>query len=257
MSRPRTTERQGSPAGTLARHRARNALHDLILSGEYRPGQRLVQLELAQRLGVAQSVIRESLLELQFCGLVDAVDNLGMFVSELDARRLLSAYQIREMFEGLAARLCCERASRADVRELSELVQRVYELARQGDLEAMSNADQQFHFRMIQMSGNEMLIKLTEGYRVLGMFVRANRNHRDVRKEHLEIIEAIETNQPQDAEQLARRHARAAREAIERQIAEGTFIPHCVIPTTDGKPSAKAPKRSRIQGKKPSKGKSK
>ena len=257
MSTTRPPDRHGPPAGTLARHRVRDALQDLILSGEYQPGQRLIQLELAQRFGVAQSVIRESLLELQFCGLVEAVDNLGMFVSGLDAQVLIGAYQIREMFEGLAARLCCERASRADVRELAELAQRVYDLTQEGDMEAMSEADQRFHFRIVQVSGNELLAKLTEGYRVLGMFVRANRPYQDVRKEHLAIVRAIEANRADEAERLARRHAQAARQAIEHQINQGTFVPHCITPTAKDRPSAKAAGRPRTRKTSRTKGKTK
>lgn len=81
----------------LTRHRVRDGIQHLILSGKYRAGQRLVQQELAARFGVAQSVVRESLLELQFCGLVRAVDNLGMLVSGLDAASALQAYEIREV----------------------------------------------------------------------------------------------------------------------------------------------------------------
>ncbi len=241
MSRLSLTNSDGAGV-TLARHRVRDAVQRLILSGEFQPGQRLVQQELAQRFGVAQSVVRESLLELQFCGLVEAVDNLGMFVSELDLRTLLAAYEIREMFEGLAARLCCERASRADLRELVDLSKQNYDLARQEKLEEMAELDRQFHSRMVSASQNPLVARLTEGYRVLGMFVRANRPPRQIRDEHLEIVAAIEANRPAEAERLARRHVRAARQAIERQVSEGTFFPQWVgaadeqsAPETKGK----------------------
>jgi DNA-binding GntR family transcriptional regulator len=222
------TNSSESGISTLARHRVRDGIQRLILSGEYQPGQRLVQQELAARFGVAQSVVRESLLELQFCGLVEAVDNLGMFVSGLDAEILLSAYEIREMFEGLAARLCCERASRSDLRDLLELAEENLRHGSQGDLEAMSSVDRQFHSRIVQISRNPLLARLTEGYRVLGMFVRANRDIRQVHDEHLEIVKTIEANQPEIAERLARAHVRAARQAIERQVGEETFVPHWV-----------------------------
>src|SRR3954468_20847993 len=91
-----------------ARSRVREDVRRLILSGELRPGTRLTQQQLAKRFGVAQSVIRESLLELQFSGLVESVDNLGIFVSDLDTDMLLQAYEVREMLEGVAARRCCE-----------------------------------------------------------------------------------------------------------------------------------------------------
>src|SRR3954468_17881570 len=113
-------------ASQTARHRVREDVRRLILTGELRPGTRLTQQQLAKRFGVAQSVVRESLLELQFSGLVRSVDNLGVFVSDLDTNLLLQAYQVREMIEGLAARLACERANRIDIRELMELVDAIY-----------------------------------------------------------------------------------------------------------------------------------
>ncbi len=217
---------KGSP--TLARHRVRDGVQRLILSGHYKPGQRLVQQELAQRFGVAQSVVRESLLELQLCGLVRAVDNLGMFVGELDAQTLLEAYQIREVFEGLGSRLCCEYGSRADQRELAELVERSHSRGRDGNLAEMNALDRQFHYRLVAISGNRLLAKLTESYRVLGMFVPANRDMQEVRDEHMAILAAIESNTPDEAERLARRHVQNAWQSISRQVADGNFVPRWV-----------------------------
>src|SRR5947208_16532515 len=104
--------RLGSSKSDTARGRVREDVRRLILTGQLKPGTQLKQQHLAKHFGVAQSVVRESLLELQFTGLVRTVDNLGIFVSDLDGPRLLQAYEVREMLEGLAARLCCERAGR-------------------------------------------------------------------------------------------------------------------------------------------------
>ena len=226
---PLASQSNSTPGGaTLARHRVRDAIQGLILAGGLRPGQRLIQQELARRFGVGQSVVRESLLELQFSGLVEAVDNLGMFVSSFAPQTLIQAYQIREMFEGLAARLCCQHASRADLQELTGLAAGTHKLGSEGNLEAMSTLDRQFHYRTILASGNQLLARLTEGYRVLGMFVSAERDIDQVRAEHLDIVRAIEADQPDRAEQLARGHVRAARRSIERRVAEGTFSPRWV-----------------------------
>ncbi len=211
-----------------ARRRVRDCIQQAILSGLYPPGSRLRQLRLAKDFGVAQTVVRESLLELQFCGLVDIVDNLGVFVSELGPRKLLQAYEIREMFEGLAARLCCERASRADIGDLAELADRMCRLGQAGQREEMGVLDRRFHQTMIVISANDVLQRLTEGYRVLGMAVQAERDIREVRDEHLGIVAAIEANRPEEAERLAREHVRRAREAIERMIEVGSFEPRWV-----------------------------
>jgi DNA-binding GntR family transcriptional regulator len=212
-----------------ARHRVREDVRRLILNGELRPGTRLTQQQLAKRFGVAQSVVRESLLELQFSGLVRSVDNLGIFVNDLDTGLLLQAYQVREMIEGLAARLSCERASRADIRELYEMVEAIYRNAVDHNDPDRGQIDRRFHHRIILISQNVVLARLTEAYHVLGTVLTASRNHDDIRREHTEIVKAIEDNKPEEAERVARLHVAAVRKAIEEQIATGKFTPNWVI----------------------------
>ncbi len=248
------TSRDATAPEPVARHRVRDGIRQLILSGQYQPGQRLLQQELAARFDVAQGVVREALLELQFCGLVQAIDNLGMFVSGLGTRVILDALRIREALEGLAARLCCENASRADLRDLNELAQRIRREGQQGRFDAMGAADRQFHYRMIVASQNELLARLTDGYRVVGMFVRANRNRLAVYEEHLEILRRIEANKPDQAEALARRHVSRSHQEIARQVLQGTFVPCYVqesgsaISAPDAAPTRAAGPRRKTRG---------
>jgi len=208
-----------------ARARVREEIRKLILTGELRPGSRLTQQQLAQRFGVAQSVVRESLLELQFSGLVESIDNLGVFVRNVDNATLLNAYHVREMFEGLAARLCCQNASRADVKELHDIAERMYQLSIEGKNAQRGILDRQFHHRQVVISGNVILHRLTDAYHVLGMVIQAFRPHEEIHNEHVAIVKAIEHNQPDEAERLARQHVIGTRRAVEAQIAEGSFTP--------------------------------
>jgi DNA-binding GntR family transcriptional regulator len=229
--------RSAGSSETTARGRVREDVRRLILSGELRPGTRLTQQQLAKRFGVAQSVIRESLLELQFSGLVRSVDNLGIFVSDLDVGRLLEGYEVREVLEGLAARLCCERASRSDVRELGEMVQRIYELGTAGNDAERGALDREFHHRLILVSGNPILARLTEVYHVLGLIALASRPHEVIRDEHMAVVKAIETNDPAEAERAARHHVAGVRQAIRETGIQ--FIPKWVIePPTSTTPTA-------------------
>jgi DNA-binding GntR family transcriptional regulator len=214
--------------GRVSRHRVREGIREMILSGKYRPGEKLGQQQLAKRFGVAQGVIRESLLELKACGLVEAVDNLGVFVSNLSAAKLIEAYEIREVLEGLAARLCCERAGRGDLKELRELAERIHGLGQKGKSEEMGAMDREFHHRIIRISRNEMLERLTESYRVFGKVIVVNRDVEAVRREHLGVLTAIEQNRPEEAERLMREHIRTGRRQIEEQAASGTFVPQWV-----------------------------
>src|ERR1700685_3410270 len=115
----------------FGRHQVREEIQRRILSGESQPGERLTQQSLAKELGVAQGTVRESLLELQWLGLVESIDRLGVFVGNLDSDRLCEAYQVRELLEGLASKSACMHAGRADVAELHRMVDHVWELARQ------------------------------------------------------------------------------------------------------------------------------
>ena len=213
----------------VARHQIRDSLQAMILTGERKPGSKLVQQQLAQQFGVAQGVVREALLELQAYGLVETIDNRGIFVSELNAQKLIESFEVREMHEALAVRLCCERMTRAENKELVEMAEKIFELGVEGCLDRMGSLDREFHHRIIQIASNSMLIRLAENYRVLGKFVRANRDPRPVRDEHLAILKAIEEGRADDAEQLIRRHIRAAREAVEQRIKDRSFVPHWVL----------------------------
>jgi len=214
--------------GRVARHHVREEIKRRILSGETKPGERLSQQSLARELGVAQGTVRESLMELQWLGLVESIDHLGVFVGHLDSSRICQAYEIREVLEGLAARLCCGNAGRTDVAGLREMADDIFKLARKGKEEEMGTLDRNFHFHITELSRNKILLRLAETYRVLGMTVRASRDPEMIHEEHLAIVEAIEKNDADEAEHRARRHVQQAAKMIEAQARQGKFVPKWV-----------------------------
>lgn len=226
QSRPIKLAR-GNVKPRVVRHEVRDEIQRRILSGESKPGERLSQQSLARELGVAQGTVRESLLELQWLGLVESVDHLGVFVEKFDAARICEAYLVREMMEGLAARLACRTASRSDISELREMADRIYKLAQAGDAETAS-LDRNFHLRIAEVTRNDTLLRLSRTYRALGMIVRAFREPSVIYAEHNGIIDAIEQNLAEDAERRARKHVLGARETIEAQEQSGNFVPQWV-----------------------------
>jgi DNA-binding GntR family transcriptional regulator len=217
----------------VGRHQVREEIQRRILSGESQPGERLTQQSLAKELGVAQGTVRESLLELQWLGLVESIDRLGVFVGKLDASRLIEAYQVREALEGLAARLSCEYTSRADIATLRRMVDHIWELSQENNDEEMGAADRAFHLKIMHLSRNKVLQRLAEGYRVLSMAVRAQRDPRVVHQEHVQIVQAIGDNHPDEAESLMRHHVAEARRMIELQAASNEFSPKWVKDAKD------------------------
>lgn len=208
----------------LSRHRIRDALQEQILRGIHLPGEKLVQQRIAKDLGVAQSVVREALFELQACGLVEAVDNRGIFVTDLGLDRLLESFDVREVMEGLAARLACDRVTRVQSRELANMAEKMLALAQSTEKASEAGVlDRNFHEEIVRLSGNQMLIRVSENYRVLGKVLRGLRASDVVHAEHLRIVRAIEAGKADEAEQVSREHIRRAKKALEEQIASGTF----------------------------------
>ena len=226
QSRPIKLSR-GNVKPRVVRHEVRDEIQRRILSGESKPGERLSQQSLARELGVAQGTVRESLLELQWLGLVESVDHLGVFVEKLDAARICEAYLVREVMEGLAARLACKTASRSDISELKNMAERIYKLAQEDNSETAS-LDRIFHLRITEITRNDTLLRLSKTYRALGMIVRAFREPSVIYTEHSKIIEAIEHNFAEEAERQARMHVLSARETIEAQAQLGKFVPQWV-----------------------------
>jgi len=213
---------------TLTRHKVRNGIQTMIVSGQCKSGEKLTQQKLAKRFGVGQGVVREALLELQMSGLVETVDNRGVFVSELSTDTLLEAYRVREVHEGLAVRLCCEHMTRAEIKKLKSMVNEIYKLGQNGDLEEMGRLDRELHNELIRKSENVLLVRLVESYSILQKIVRGNRDPEPVKEEHLAILHAIETGNADEAERLIREHIATGKKFVEERIKAGTFVPEWV-----------------------------
>jgi DNA-binding GntR family transcriptional regulator len=213
---------------TLRRH-VREEIQRRILSGECQAGERLAQQSLAKELGVGQGTIRESLLELEWLGLVESVDRLGVFVGKLDTAHLTEAYEVREYLEGLAARRACAHASHSDLAALEEMAERIWALSNEGKVDEMGAMDRAFHLQIMSLSRNRILLRLAAGYRVLGMAVRTAREPRKVHEEHTGIVDAIKRNLPDEAEKLARQHVEETRRTIALQAESDDYEPVWVL----------------------------
>ena len=226
MSETHPTDPFEIPRRRLVRHEVRDLIHRSIMEGRQKPGSKLLQQGLARQFGVAQGVVREALLELHAWGIVDIIDNRGVFVADLGGKKLIEAFQIREIHEGLAARLCCGRVLSEQIAELDQMIEQMRAATKNGYSPEHSNLDRQFHLRIIQWSDHGMLARLAENYRIFQKFVGGFGDLKRTHEEHDAIVRAIEANQPDEAERRMREHLRRGWMQIEHEIAAGTFEPH-------------------------------
>jgi len=201
----------------------------MILRGGFRSGAKLKQLSLAEQFGVGQGVVREALIEMQAMGLVESVDNRGIYVTQINRKKLVDSIEVRAAIEGMAVRLCCDRCSRADRRELKGIANNIYQLVQTGSTEEAASLDREFHHRLVQLSRNDELLRVIDSYRAFGKIVQLDRNAEVVRDEHLSIVEAIEEGDADHAERLLREHLQAAKAVLEKKLGDDPdFVPHWV-----------------------------
>ncbi|WP_284165078.1 GntR family transcriptional regulator [Frigidibacter sp. SD6-1] len=128
---------------------------EAIEQGDYRPGDRLVESDLAERFGVSRTPVREALQRLETQSML-ARDGRSLIVASLDHNQLAELYVVRAELEGLAARLAAKHASPEEVRVLTEMVEE--DRAHLGNPEALSRANKRFHKQIHLASHNRHLV---------------------------------------------------------------------------------------------------
>lgn len=134
--------------------------YDLVLDaidvGVYRPGDRLVESDLAERFGVSRTPIREALQRLETQGLL-ARDGRSLIVASLDHSQLAELYVVRSELEGLAAKLAAQHATKEEIRVLQEMVEADRALI--GNAGALARANRRFHKQIHLASHNRFLVQ--------------------------------------------------------------------------------------------------
>jgi DNA-binding GntR family transcriptional regulator len=138
----------------------KDRLLQAILAGEYPPGSRIVETRVAQELGTSQAPVREALRDLEALGLVQITAYRGARVRRPTRAELLEAYVIRTELETLAARLALARLPRPSFEALQGDVDEMQWAVREGDAHAEALADARFHGRIVELSGNQTLVRV-------------------------------------------------------------------------------------------------
>jgi DNA-binding GntR family transcriptional regulator len=181
---------------------------------------RVREEELAGRLGVSRTPVREALIRLDTIGLVSLRPGKGALLEPTSDAEYLEWLDIREQLEGLATREAAINATQRDVEHL----RRIFAPFVPGALEvppagAYAKANVDFHQEIVRLSGNALLVKM---WALFGHLQTSHRRqtiarlHRqdDSMKEHLEIIDAIHRRDADAAQDIARRHVRSLRNAV-------------------------------------------
>ncbi|GAA1386510.1 GntR family transcriptional regulator [Pseudonocardia kongjuensis] len=196
--------------GELLSDKVKRLVLDRIIHGHYKPGERVVEFQLAKELGFSQSPVRDALRELAAIGVITMHPRRGARVRMPSAKELADVSQVRAEIDALAARLAADRLSAATVATLEELVDRMLDRLADGDFPAVTEADVRFHQLIVQASGNRAL---EQTFEQLAPFARTfltltlpDVDVHEILLEHREILTALTAPDPDGAADAARRH---------------------------------------------------
>jgi len=195
---------------------------DAIDTGTYRPGDRLVESELAERLGVSRTPIREALQRLETQSLLMR-DGRSLIVASLDHNQMAELYVVRGELEGLAARLAARNATEEEVRLLREMVQEDNALKDQPA--ALARANRRFHKQIHLASHNRFLVRqLDLVHRSMALMATTSLavvgRGEIAQEEHDKIVAAIEARDGDGADAALRAHISVAFTTRLKQEAE-------------------------------------
>jgi DNA-binding GntR family transcriptional regulator len=194
-----------------------------IDNGEFNPGDRLVESELADKLGMSRTPIREALQRLETQSVL-ARDGRSLIVSSLDHDQLGELYVVRAELEGLAARLAAQHAAPEEIRVLYEMIEADHQLL--NDPKGMSRANKRFHRQIHLASHNRYLIQQLDSVRRSMALLSTTSFSADGRPEvamaeHKAIVDAIAGRDGAAADDAARAHISIAYETRLKIDAEG------------------------------------
>lgn len=189
-------------------------IKDGIISGRYRPLDRLKEADLAARYTVSKTPIREALRHLERMGFVEVIPHTMVVVKQADAREAWSLFAIQSVLEGLAARLAVPKLTPTQLQAMRRHAALAEKHRQEGRIAQAEEANFQFHALLWRASDNEELLEMLEKtheriqrYRPLTRTHRSQFDH--VARGHAEILEALDQRDPERAEQLLRRHVEA------------------------------------------------
>ena len=198
------------------------SLRDRIVKHEIPPGSKLREQDLADEYDVPRTKVRDALAELQQRGLIERIPNRGAIVIKLDLQQVIELYKVREVLEGLMARLATENAPRESWQDLVDLFGQPMETyIKEGNFEAFISGYELFRNRLLKAASNPVLTAMISSiYEKTQMVIRRTivlpgRGEEGL-QQHRAVLAAMRRGDADEAERLRRQNMRSAQEFLER-----------------------------------------
>lgn len=201
-----------------------NTLRQAILRGELKPGERLMEIQLANKLGVSRTPIREALRKLELEGLVNMVPRKGAEVADITEKSLRDVLEVRKALEELSVQLACEKITEEEIEELKRVAERFKDTLNDQDVTKIAEADVAFHDVIYTATDNQKLILLLNNlreqmYRYRVEYLKKEEAYPQLIAEHEELIDNISKRNKEEATRIMCEH-------IDNQVATVINVIH-------------------------------
>ena len=186
-------------------------LRQAILKGELEPGERLMEIQLAERLGVSRTPIREAIRKLELEGLVLMIPRRGAEVAKISEKNLRDVLEVRRSLEELAIDLACQRIQEEEPETLREAHKEFSAAVAAGDAMEIAQTDEKFHEIIYSGTGNQKLMQILSNlreqmYRYRLEYIKDANKRQILLVEHEQILKALSLRHVQEAKLAVREH---------------------------------------------------
>ena len=200
-----------------------NTLRQAILKGELKPGERLMEIALADKLGVSRTPIRESMRKLELEGLVVMIPRRGAQVANITEKDLNDVLEVRIALESMAIEKACKRMTEEQMLKMRRAEKNFERVMAEGNLVRIAEADVEFHEMIYQAADNARLYQVLSNlreqmYRYRVEYLKEEETRNQLIREHEQLSRAIRERDVEKAQELSFRHLENQRQAIIRSI---------------------------------------
>lgn len=202
-----------------------NTLRQAILKGELKPGERLMEIQLAQRLGVSRTPVREAIRKLELEGLVLMIPRKGAEVAEITVQDLEDVLEVRAALEELAVKDACDDITDEQLLDLEKANEEFRKVLEGNDLVAYVHADMKFHEIIYDATNNRRLLQILNNlreqiYRYRMEYLKDRKTHQTLLDEHDEIIFALKKHDKESAGKAIHLHIDNQKKSIMSSLKE-------------------------------------
>ena len=200
-----------------------HTLREAILKGELKPGERLMELQLASKLGVSRTPIREAIRMLEQEGLAVTIPRRGAEVARMTEKDMKDVLQIREVLDELAVRLACDNITKEEIKELEKQMLQFENSTKQGDIKKIAEADVAFHDTIYHAAGNAKLVTMLDNmreqiYRYRVEYLKDENAYPTLIQEHRKILELLEKHEKEKVIEVMKVHVEKQAKVVKQII---------------------------------------